>query len=144
MTQQWLDIFAYILLITYPVIEGIREHKFFIINKGASFHPRYADVDRKWTNVTLFILATGLATLAAGENFSQMARLFIASAFYRWLVLDGILNQRRKLGFWYAGNSGRAFTDRILYPLPIWKRVILKSTPFVAALVLYILKKYFA
>lgn len=132
-------ILSLFVLLLYPLIEGKREYYFYLINQRASFALRSVDSDRKTTNVGLFILFATALSYELSENWLELVLLFLAVSFWRWIALDAVLNRMRGLGFWYAGNSGRSFTDKILYPLPIWARALLKCLPFGICLTLYFL-----
>lgn len=137
---------AYILILTaYFCLEGLREFKFYVINHAADFAARVADVDRKAINALLsgvFIVLASLylLSLLGVPTFSKVFWLSLGVQIFtalslRWLCLDGVLNLKRGLGFWYAGNSGRSITDRILYPIPILTRAALKITLVLTSLI---------
>ena len=127
-------------IIVYPIIEGIREYYFYRINRAANFSRRSEDSDRKTMNVVSWILCHSFPVLLlANGNCITLILIGIALALYRWIALDGVVNLRRGLGFWYAGNSGRSFTDKILYPFPIWQRAVLKVLPLLILITLIIL-----
>tara|TARA_R110002050_G_scaffold265465_2_gene406580 strand:+ start:19096 stop:19521 length:426 start_codon:yes stop_codon:yes gene_type:complete len=134
-------ILSLLALFFYPILEGKREYYFYLINQKAKFPLRSVDSDRKTTNVGLFILFAISLSYENSSDWLQLLSLFLAVTFWRWVALDGILNMLRGLDFWYAGNSGRSFTDKILYPLPRWLKIIVKCLPFVAFLTLYFILK---
>jgi hypothetical protein len=128
---------VWVLIIVYPIIEGIREYYFYGINRSANFSQRAKDSDRKTMNVLTWILGHGLAAIYLSDyNWLIAALSFVALAFWRWIALDGVFNVKRSLGFFYAGNSGRSFTDNLLYPLSIPARAILKLLPLILTLLL--------
>ena len=137
----YLELSVLLLMVSYPLLEGLREYYFYQINQAAKFSLRAVDSDRKTVNVFLWVLVTVPFTLIlVNDTWLKVALLFTAAAFLRWVALDGVLNLKRGLGFWYAGNSGRSFTDKLLYPLSIPARVVLKLLPLVLLLILiYIL-----
>jgi hypothetical protein len=128
-------------LLFYPILEGKREYFFFLINQKAKFPLRSVDSDRKTVNVGLFILFASTVSYQLSADSLQLLSLFLAFTFWRWVALDGVLNKLRGLDFWYAGNSGRSFTDKILYPLPRWAKIIVKCLPFVAFFTFYFILK---
>lgn len=134
-------ILSLLVLLFYPILEGKREYYFFLINQKAKFSLRAVDSDRKTTNVGLFILFASALSYELSGSWQELLSLFLAATFWRWIALDGVLNKLRGLDFWYAGNSGRSFTDKILYPLPMSAKIIVKSMPFVAFLILYFILK---
>jgi len=137
-----LDILILCLAIIYPLFEGYREYAFYRVNQRAGFQERNYDKDRKVINVLtwlFFYLAAGSsAGIVLGFEFLVFTKLgawLSAAAFWRWIWLDGILNLRRKdLGFFYAGNSGRSFTDRLIHGMPTWLKALLKFSAFLIAL----------
>lgn len=133
------------LLLFYPVIEGVREYYYYGVNRAAGFSQRSKDSDRKTINVITWGLSHALPVvyISAG-SWLLLGLIFTALAFWRWLVLDGVLNVKRGLGFWYAGSSGRSFTDKILNPLPVPARAALKLAPLVALLLLILFIKYWS
>lgn len=129
-----------LMFLIFPVIEGIREFYFYGINKAASFSIRSKDSDRKTMNVLTWVLAHIVPILYLSHDFWLNALILsFTVAFYRWLILDGIVNIKRSEGFFYAGNSGRTFTDKILYPLSIRKRAMVKIIPIVLLVLLYLI-----
>lgn len=131
---------TWILFIFYPVIEGIREYYYYGVNRSANFSQRSKDSDRKTMNVITWALCHAIPVLLISTGAWITALLaFISLAFWRWIALDGVLNLRRGLGFWYDGGSGRSFTDKILYPLPVWQRAALKLLPLIILISLIIL-----
>ena len=131
------------LLLIFPILftlEGVREWKFYQINRAAKFQPKAADVDRKFLNGILSAAyVIPLLYLAIQTNLYDYPAALVYVAACRWLLLDGALNLLRGLGFWYAGNSGRSITDRILYPLSIPARAALKILLVVIPLFLLLL-----
>lgn len=128
---------VYIALFLIPVAEGYREYLFYLINKAARFSLRAEDVLRKHFNTALYGAAVlPLIYLLTGAAWLHFSLVFCAAVFWRWVALDGVLNWCRHLGFFYAGNSGRSFTDIILHPLPIPARAAVKFLPLIGALIL--------
>lgn len=140
MTNLILVVFV-VLMVVYPLLEGLREYYFYQINRAENFTLRAVDSNRKTVNVFLWVLITVPSSVSLVNGaWLKVALLFTAAAFWRWVALDGVLNLKRGLGFWYAGNSGRSFTDKLLYPLSIPARAVLKLLPLVLLLILiYIL-----
>ena len=134
-------ILSLLVLFFYPVLEGKREYYFFLINQKAKFSLRTVDSDRKTINVGLFILFASALSYELSGSWQELLSLFLAVTFWRWIALDGVLNILRGLDFWYAGNSGRSFTDKILYPLPRWLKILVKCLPFASFISLYFLLK---
>jgi len=125
------------LLFTYPILEGLREYYFYLINRAAKFSLRDIDSNRKTVNVVLWVMMAAYLSWFLGDgDLLKVAMIFIVAAFWRWVALDGVLNVKRDLGFWYAGNSGRSFTDKLLYPLSIPARAVLKLLPLVMLIIL--------
>lgn len=124
------------IFLFYPIVEGLREYYYYGVNKAARFSQRTKDSDRKTMNVLTWVLCHCLPVIyLSGNNWLLAVAIAVALAFWRWVALDGVLNVKRGLGFWYAGNSGRSFTDKILYPLPVITRATLKISPLIALLV---------
>lgn len=91
-------------------------------------------------NVLTWLLCHVLPVIyLCGSSWVLFGLIFTALAFWRWVVLDGVLNVKRGLGFWYAGSSGRSFTDKILYPLSVPVRAVVKSLPLIVIIVLILI-----
>lgn len=140
MIQFILGLFAIFL---YPILEGKREYYFYLINQAAGFKLRGVDSDRKTVNVSIFLLSVCSFSYFITSGSLELIALICMATFWRWIILDGILNNYRTLGFWYAGNSGRSFTDKILFPLPIWLRALVKCLPFFTFSTLFICLRFF-
>jgi hypothetical protein len=137
-----LELSVLLLLVFYPLLEGLREYFFYQVNRAAGFKLKAVDSNRKTVNVLLWVLACALPVLCfSGGSWVLLGLLALASAFWRWVALDGVLNLKRGLGFWYAGNSGRAFTDKLLYPLSIPARAVLKLLPLIVLISLIVFIK---
>jgi|GEM_PF-6168098 len=135
--ENYIFYLAILIMILYPFVEGVREYYFYGVNKAAGYSQRSKDSDRKIMNVLTWFMTHVILVLQLGnQDLVLMGLIAIALAFWRWIVLDGVLNLKRELGFWYAERSGRSFTDRLLNPLSIPARAAWKLTPFFLALTL--------
>ena len=101
------------LAVLFCFIEGIREYKTFLLNKEAGFDTVPYRTQSKIENALLFLIFAYIALGVWG--------IPLLSAI-RWIILDGVLNTKRDLGFFYVGRTSKI--DQIIH----------KTAPFSASL----------
>ena len=124
-----------LLIILYAISEGFNEYHFWQVNRAAKFSLRQVDSNRKTINAAQFLAFAGAGAVAfLPSDWLWLPALALASG-WRWLWLDGILNRKRNLSFWYPGSTGRSFTDRFLQSLRSWQIPLLKIGSIIVLLV---------
>jgi hypothetical protein len=116
---------------------------------GISVHHTREAWSRVTTLLPSFLLLAGAAFMKAQvHSFNDLAAVIGITAglmfFCYWTLFDGGYNHARKFGFFFAGSNdgigNDALLDRIMMPLPIWARALVKFGGILAFLFLYVQK----
>lgn len=109
-------------LVVFTILEGKREHLFYIINRKGKFPDIPTDKQRKRLNAFMFTLIFAFIGYITKLSWLQIGSLLGVSYAIRWIFLDGVLNILRDLHFFYVGTvagtdtSIRKFANWVSWP----------------------------
>ena len=151
LTPIMIDIITIVLMISYPIFEGVKEVRFQKINiaaiqgnsqnKSKLLSLKHFDMDYKGLNASLFVAFSCVAAISLESNILLAFLLVCISAAWRWIMYDGMLNLGRDLHFGYSGTTNRSFLDVILKKTPPFMDLLIKGILFGSLLVTYLIYK---